>query len=115
MVHLGPSGELVEMKGSKKPAPKAPPLQDAEQDFCGEAFIEGTPNTNSCVNADASIQNNIEREALCKAAADAAGASSGSPNAKFMVDFNHKDKCPFGCFKKGNVFFFNADGEKPHH
>lgn len=109
MVHLGASGELVDLQRER---PNSSP-QSGEMDFCGEAYVLGQASKNNCTApGEHSL---ILREALCRAAATEAGAQEGTPTAKFMVDYDNIDKCPIGCFKdaKKNVFFYNPNGDWP--
>lgn len=130
-VHLGPSGEFVEMEGHVRLARQAPAEADsmakyaeAEADFCGEAYILGTADKNECV--DSTKHHLILRESLCRAAAEAAGVQAGTRVANatagitsnFVVDTDNINKHPIGCFQSSSsgdngAFFYNPAGDWP--
>jgi len=123
-VHLGPSGEFVEMaRQAPAEADHMAKYAEAEADFCGEAYILGTADKNECV--DSTKHHLILRESLCRAAAEAAGVSAGTREANatavppitsnFVVDIDNINKHPIGCFKDKNndAFFYNPAGDWP--
>lgn len=105
MIHLSPSGEMLKLQGTQR--------SKQSGDFCSEAFILGEEDKNNCTDTD--LHSLILRESECRAAASEAGAQEGTAAFPFVVDYDHKEKHPIGCFKdKGqNVFFYNPNGDWP--
>lgn len=109
--YIGPAGELLQRHGHAQKTQPRNERKSRESDFCDDAYVLGTADTNDCT--DASKQTTITRESLCRDAATAAGAAAGQYDAKFEVDYDNEDLCPWGCFRSKtntSVFFFNPNG-----
>jgi len=111
VVHLQAAGEVVNMKKHRHKSSTV-----TKMDTCDKAYVLGEDSSNGRSNCtDPTKQALIYEEALCREAAIEASASPGRADAQFVVDIDHMDKCPIGCFKdkSTNTFFFNPNGDWP--
>jgi len=113
-LQLGATGDIVHMKKSEGASSQTPAtcIMEAFPKFgdsmCGEAYIQGTADTNDC--ADAAKHSIILQQSLC----DEARKQAGVTTATALVPYNETKLCPIGCSNRNGAFFYNPSGDCPH-